>query len=34
MIKIYVCSDSKLLGAEVCVAQTTIEEKGAKSEVV
>ena len=33
VIKIYVCSNSKLEGVEGCVAQTIVEE-GAKSEVV
>ena len=30
VIKIYVCSNSKLEGVEGCVAQTIVEEEGVK----
>ena len=33
MIKIYVCSNSKLEGVEGCVAQTIIEDEGVKRAV-
>jgi len=34
VIKIYVCSNSNLEGVEGSLAQTIVEEEGAKSEVV
>ena len=32
VIKIYVCSNSKLEGVEGCVAQTIVEDEGVKGD--